>query len=137
MIRRLPDQSVCANGTSRREFAKVVPMGTFPGFRPAITHRANSRVAVLSQRVRHPYRTATGELGFMSEDRNQNLPLFDRLGGRIFIALIAEKFSDRLFTDPWMDGLFGGVEVDGLKRGVTDLACELFSGASDSVRPVL
>jgi len=73
----------------------------------------------------------------MSEERNQKLPLFDRLGGRIFIALIAEKFCDRLLTDPKLHDAFGAVEWDGLKKVVTDLACELLSGADGAVLPVL
>ncbi len=73
----------------------------------------------------------------MAENRNQNLPLFDRLGGRIFVTLIAEKFCDRLNGDPRLRYLVESVKPDTLKKSATDLACDLLVSGQEAVAPAL
>jgi truncated hemoglobin YjbI len=57
------------------------------------------------------------------EDRDERLSLYDRLGGRLFTSLIAEKFCDRLMADARLSELLRDVQPDEFRTKVTETAC--------------
>jgi hypothetical protein len=73
----------------------------------------------------------------MSEERHQQLPLFDRVGGRIFTTLIIEKLCDRMLVDPKLDEVLDGVNPTELKTNLTDLAVEVLFGRTEGAATAL
>lgn len=70
-------------------------------------------------------------------DSNQKLPMFDRVGGRVFTALITERFCDRMLSDPKLEELLRHVDIGKLKKNMTDLACAVLSGDTAQALPIL
>lgn len=71
------------------------------------------------------------------EDRDERLSLYDRLGGRLFTSLIAEKFCDRIQADAKLSELLRDVQPDELKKKVTEAACTLLGRDKSFVAPEL
>ena len=60
-------------------------------------------------------------------DHSNELTLFDRLGGRVFVTLITEKFCERIMIDPKLRKLFKSADACMLKKRLTEGAVRLLS----------
>jgi truncated hemoglobin YjbI len=69
------------------------------------------------------------------DEPNDQLSLYDRLGGRVFITIIAERFCERLLADPKMGDVLQGADPDALKKAAMELGGELLAGHTSRIIP--